>query len=63
MVETLFSYPGIGQLTLDAVMKKDIFVLEAATLVVAVVAILALLVTDLLYLALDPRVRLRAQAA
>ena len=63
VVETLFSYPGIGQLTLDAVMKKDIFVLEAATLVVAVVAILALLVTDLLYLALDPRVRLRAQAA
>ncbi|MCW3048293.1 MAG: binding-protein-dependent transport system inner rane component [Solirubrobacterales bacterium] len=63
VVETLFNYPGIGQLILDAVLKKDIFVLEAATLVIAIVSIVVLLATDLGYLALDPRVRLRAEPA
>jgi peptide/nickel transport system permease protein len=63
VVETLFNYPGIGQLILESVVSKDIFVLEAATLAIAVVSILALLATDLGYLALDPRVRLRAEPA
>ncbi|MDW5594274.1 ABC transporter permease [Conexibacter stalactiti] len=63
VVETLFNYPGIGQLILDAVLKKDVFVLEAATLVIAIVSVLVLLATDLAYLALDPRVRFQAEPA
>lgn len=63
VVETLFSYPGIGLLLLDSVQAKDIFVLEAATLTVAIVSIIILLLTDLAYLALDPRVRLGGQRA
>ncbi|MDR2564735.1 MAG: ABC transporter permease [Bifidobacteriaceae bacterium] len=56
IVETLFSYPGIGLAMANAVTRKDIFVLEAAVMVTAVVSIVLLLITDLIYMALDPRI-------
>jgi peptide/nickel transport system permease protein len=56
-VETVFSWPGMGLLVYDAVLRRDYPVLEASFLVFAVVVILTNLATDLLYYVLDPRVR------
>ena len=56
-VETVFSWPGMGELTYDAVLRRDYPVLEACFLLFAVTVILANFVSDLLYQVLDPRVR------
>lgn len=58
VVETLFNYPGIGKLVLDAAVGHDLLVLEAAVLVTAVLFMVSNLVADLLYAVLNPRVRL-----
>ncbi|MFL5768269.1 MAG: ABC transporter permease [Actinomycetota bacterium] len=56
-VETVFSWPGMGELTYDAVLRRDYPVLEACFLLFAITVILANFVSDLLYRRLDPRVR------
>jgi peptide/nickel transport system permease protein len=56
-VETVFSWPGMGELTYDAVLRRDYPVLEARFLIFAITVILANFVSDLLYRRLDPRVR------
>jgi peptide/nickel transport system permease protein len=56
-VETVFSWPGMGLLTYNSVLQRDYPVLEAAFLVFTVGVILANFIADLLYHALDPRVR------
>lgn len=56
-VETVFSYPGMGELTYDAVNRRDYAVLEACFLLFAVTVIVANFLSDLLYRVLDPRVR------
>jgi peptide/nickel transport system permease protein len=56
-VETVFSWPGMGLLTYKAVLQRDYPVLEAAFLVFAIAVIVANFVSDLLYRAIDPRVR------
>lgn len=57
LAETIFALPGLGTLLQDSVLFKDIAVVQALTLLVAlVIAVIALLV-DLSYLLLDPRVR------
>lgn len=59
-VETVFSWPGMGQLIYDSVLRRDYPVLEACFLVFAVVVIVANFAADLLYRVLDPRVRAAA---
>jgi peptide/nickel transport system permease protein len=56
-VETVFSWPGMGELIYDAVLKRDYPVIEATFLLFAVTVILANFLSDLLYLWIDPRVR------
>ena len=56
-VETVFSWPGIGRLMFDAVQKRDYPVLQGTFLLLAVTVIIANLIADLLYAALDPRVK------
>ena len=60
VVESLFSYPGIGQLILTAAIGHDLPTLEAAVLLIALVYTAANLVADVLYAVLNPRVRLAA---
>lgn len=55
-VETVFSWPGLGKLTVDAVAQRDFPLLQGAFLLLAVSVILANLVAELVYLRLDPRV-------
>lgn len=58
VIETLFTYPGIGKLMLDAAKSHDVPLLEITVLLVAVVYMLSNLAADLLYGVLNPRIRL-----
>jgi len=60
VVETLFGYPGLGKLLVDAAKTHDVLVLEAGVLVVAVLYMLSNLSADVIVALLDPRVRQRA---
>lgn len=55
VVEVVFTYPGLGQLMVDAVGKRDVPVVQATCLIFATVYILCNLVADLLTVAFDPR--------
>ncbi len=57
VVEDVFSYPGIGLATVDAINQNDYPVLQGIFVVLTVSVILANLAADLLYMRLDPRVR------
>ncbi len=56
-VEVTFALPGIGTLTVDAVSKRDIPVIQGTTLVFSLFVIVANLAIDVLYTLIDPRVR------
>ena len=58
ITETIFSWPGIGQLTIDAIQKRDYPVVQACVLFISLTYVSVNLLTDLAYAALDPRVRL-----
>lgn len=62
VVETVFSYPGLGRLIYESVLARDYPVLQGAFLLLAVGVILANFLNDLLYPLLDPRVRRPVQA-
>ncbi len=55
--ETVFSWPGIGRLTYDAVMKRDYPLLQGIFLIFAVSVVLANLLVDLIYSKIDPRIK------
>lgn len=57
IVETVFALPGIGSLLQEAVLFKDLPVVQAITLLVAATIAIITIIVDLSYLALDPRVR------
>jgi len=57
VTETVFSWPGIGKLTVDAIFARDFPVVQGAILVTATLFVLVNLATDLLYAALDPRMK------
>jgi peptide/nickel transport system permease protein len=57
IIERIFALPGIGQLLLQAISLRDVFVVQAVVLVLAVVTVLANLLVDVLYAVLDPRIR------
>ena len=57
-VETVFSWPGMGQLIYLSVIRRDYPVMEACFLIFAVVVVLANFASDVAYRLLDPRVRL-----
>jgi len=62
LVEITFALPGIGSLLANSVTYKDVPVVQAITLLTAGVIALVALIVDLLYFAVDPRVRKRAAA-
>lgn len=57
IVESLFGYPGLGALLVTATQKKDIVLLEAGVMVTGVISLLALLLTDVVFALVDPRIR------
>ena len=63
LTETVFSWPGLGRLIYDAILARDTPVIMGAFIVMSVTVALASLATDLVYAALDPRVKLYVIAA
>ncbi len=57
VTETVFSLPGIGNLVVSAVLRRDYPVIQGALLVIAALYVLINFLIDMLYLAIDPRVR------
>jgi peptide/nickel transport system permease protein len=57
IVETIFGFPGIGNLMLDAITNRDFAVVQAAVMVTAIAIFILNIVIDLCYAALDPRIR------
>jgi peptide/nickel transport system permease protein len=58
-IETIFSWPGLGELSYQAIQDKDFPVLQGTFLLFSVGVILANLIADALYFVLDPRVQAR----
>lgn len=57
VVETVFSYPGVGRLIYEAVLNRDYPVLQASFLMITIVVVAANILADVMYPLLDPRVR------
>lgn len=57
IVETVFGWPGVGKLMIDAVVQRDFAVVQAAVLVTALAIFVMNILIDLTYAVLDPRVR------
>ncbi len=57
VTETVFGLPGVGNLVVQAVLRRDYPVIQGALLVVAAIYVLINFAVDMLYLAVDPRVR------
>ncbi|MEL6233571.1 MAG: ABC transporter permease [Pseudomonadota bacterium] len=58
VIETLFNFTGMGWLTYQALLNRDIPLIQACIFVIAAVVMLTNLIVDILYTVLDPRVRL-----
>ncbi|MBI5136450.1 MAG: ABC transporter permease [Nitrospirae bacterium] len=59
ITETIFSWPGLGRLTVEAIQTRDYPLVQGCVLMICLGYLLASLLTDLCYAAADPRVRLR----
>jgi peptide/nickel transport system permease protein len=58
VTETIFNYPGIGKLIFDSAIGHDLPVLQAAVLLIAILYMVLMLITDIIYTMLNPRIRL-----
>lgn len=58
VVETVFAWPGFGQLAMQAIERRDLTLIQADVFVVALIVVLMNIGIDFIYAALDPRVRL-----
>ncbi|MGC9964088.1 MAG: ABC transporter permease [Syntrophobacteraceae bacterium] len=58
IIESIFSVPGMGQLGFEAVLSRDYPVIMAITAISAFLTLAGLLISDILYAALDPRIKL-----
>jgi len=62
LVERVFSYPGIGMLLFRAIEQSDYFVIYGVVYIIVVMIALAMLIVDVIYPLLDPRIRTGAPA-
>jgi peptide/nickel transport system permease protein len=58
VIERIFSWPGLGRLTFDAVVQRDYPIVMASVIVGSILVIVGNLLSDVLYVIIDPRVRL-----
>jgi peptide/nickel transport system permease protein len=57
IVESVFGFPGVGKLMIDAITQRDFAIIQAAILVTAIAIFVMNIVIDLAYAVLDPRIR------
>jgi peptide/nickel transport system permease protein len=62
IIETVFAWPGLGQLTIQAISARDFALVQGIVLIGAASAILLNLVADFLYSVIDPRIRLAGRS-
>lgn len=60
VVETVFNVPGIGQLVVNSILRRDYQMVQGIMIFVALVFIVVNLITDILYAVIDPRIRERS---
>lgn len=58
ITETVFSWPGLGKLTIDSIMSRDYPVTQTCILLISVFYVLVNIMTDVVYARIDPRVRI-----
>lgn len=63
VVETIFAVPGVGRLLVDAILQRDLVMVQGIALVIAATFVVVNFVVDLLYSYLDPRIRHGAATA
>ena len=59
LLETFFGIPGLGSLTVNAIYNNDWPVVKAMVVIGAILYVIGVLISDVLYAVVDPRVRLR----
>ncbi len=57
VIENVFGWPGVGRYLVGAIMGRDFPVVQASVLILAFIMLLAILISDLAYAVIDPRVR------
>ena len=57
VTESVYNIPGLGRLTVDAVLRRDYPVIQGIILVFSALYVLVNLIIDILYVALDPRIQ------
>lgn len=57
VIETVFNIPGMGRLVVQSVTRRDFPVVQAAVLVVATIEVVVMLLIDIAYVFIDPRIR------
>jgi len=57
VIETIFTWPGVGLFTIQAILNRDYPVVQASVFILATAVVLLNLIVDLLYVWLDPRIR------
>jgi peptide/nickel transport system permease protein len=57
IIETVFAWPGMGRMLVDAVLKRDYTLVQGTVLLYALIVVIINLVVDLLYAYIDPRIR------
>jgi peptide/nickel transport system permease protein len=62
LIETIFAWPGMGRLATDAILRRDVPVVNAAVLLASVLVVAGNLLADVLLAAADPRLRVRETA-
>jgi peptide/nickel transport system permease protein len=58
IVETVFAWPGIGYLAIQAIQREDLMLVQGIVIVIATIVVVVNLLTDLLYKVIDPRIDL-----
>ena len=58
VTETVFALPGIGRLTVDAILRRDYPIIQGVILIFSAVYVLVNLAVDMSYVLFDPRIRL-----
>jgi peptide/nickel transport system permease protein len=57
VTESVFAIPGLGRLTIDAIVRRDYPVIQGLVVIFSFIYVLVNLLIDLLYTLLDPRIR------
>lgn len=58
VVETVFAWPGLGMIALQAIERQDLVLLQAIVFVIAVIVVIFNLAVDIIYKVIDPRIKL-----